>query len=274
MKSNLVKPTSPGRRGFSKQDFSGITAKKPQKSLLMPKVKTGGRNFQGRITVRHIGGGNKNLYRMIDFKRSNEAKMTIISIEYDPNRSARIALTEDEAGRKYYVIATEDMKPGMIIENGVKTAVAIGNCMELINIPSGILVSNVELNPGRGAVFARSAGLSVTIMGQEDNKTIIKLPSGELRRIDSRCKATIGKVSNTNHENIVWGKAGRKRWLGIRPTVRGKAMNPNTHPHGGGEGNTSIGMKYPKTPWGLPALGRRTRDKNKISQSLIIRRRK
>lgn len=274
MKSNTVKPTSPGRRGFSNQDFSSITAKKAHKALLVTKNKSGGRNNQGRITVRHIGGGNKNLYRLIDFRRRNDLKMKVISIEYDPNRSARIALTEDENECKYYIIATEDMKPGMIIESGVKTKIAEGNCMQLMNIPSGVLVSNVELNPGEGAVFARSAGLSVMVMGHEGTKTIIKLPSGELRRINSNCKATIGKVSNSNHENIVYGKAGRKRWLGIRPTVRGKAMNPNTHPHGGGEGVNPIGMKYAKTPWGLPALGRRTRDKNKMGQSLIIRRRK
>lgn len=274
MKTNTVKPTSPGRRGFSKQDFSSITTKNPQKSLLVKLKKSGGRNNQGKMTVRHIGGGNKRRYRTIDFNRTGEYKMTILSIEYDPNRSARIALCLGDNGNKYYIIATDEMKIGMILESGQKVAVNIGNCMELRYMPSGILVNNVELSPGCGAVFARSAGQFVSVMGCEGTKSIIKLPSGELRRIDSRCRATIGKVSNSDHENIVYGKAGRKRWLGIRPTVRGKAMNPNTHPHGGGEGVNPIGMKYPKTPWGLPALGRRTRDKKIQSQSSIIRRRK
>ena len=211
---------------------------------------------------------------MIDFIRAGENKMTVLSIEYDPNRSARIALCETDDGHKCYIIATDDMKIGMVIETGKKVPINIGNCMELMNIPSGILVNNVELNPGCGAVFARSAGQYLSVMGHEGNKSIIKLSSGELRHIDSRCRATIGKVSNSDHENIVYGKAGRKRWLGIRPTVRGKAMNPNTHPHGGGEGVNPIGMKYPKTPWGLPALGKRTRDKKIQSQSSIIRRRK
>lgn len=273
MKSNLIKPTSPGQRGATKRDYSEITTTTPTKSLLSVLTKTGGRNHSGRITVRHIGGGHKRRYRMIDFKRANHAPAEVKSIEYDPNRSANIALLEHNDGTLSYILAPKGLTVGEKLEAGDKVKAVSGNAMMLKNIPTGLQVHNIELLPNQGGTMVRSAGLSATVLAHENNKSIVKLPSGELRRFDSTCYATIGEVSNSQHANIVYAKAGRKRWLGIRPTVRGKAMNPNTHPHGGGEGNTSIGMKYPKTPWGAPALGKRTRDKNNRSSVMIVRRR-
>jgi len=271
MTVRLLKPTSPGLRDMTVRVFSDVTKNHPQKSLTSPLKKNGGRNNQGRITVRHIGGGHKRLYRNIDFVRNNEVPGHIIAIEYDPNRSPYIALIAHEDGNKSYILCTKDMKVGQKVESGDKVKVSDGNSMMLKNIPTGIPVHNIELCAGKGGTIVRSAGTSATIMAHEGKYSVIKLPSGELRRILSTNHASIGVLSNADHENIVIGKAGRNRWLGIRPTVRGKAMNPNTHPHGGGEGVNSIGMKYPKTPWGSPALGRRTRDKNKNSK-LIIKR--
>lgn len=271
MPVRIIKPTSPGRRGMTIRDFSCVTKNTPTKSLTTPLKKTGGRNNQGRITVRHIGGGHKQLYRTIDFKRSDERTGHVIAIEYDPNRSPFIALVSYSDETKGYILATKNMVVGDQIESGIKVTVSDGNSMMIKNIPTGIPIHNIELQTGKGGTLVRSAGNSATILAHEDKFSVIKMPSGELRRVLSTNFASIGELSNREHENIVIGKAGRKRWLGIRPTVRGKAMNPNTHPHGGGEGNNSIGMKYPKTPWGTQALGKRTRDKNKNSK-LIIRR--
>lgn len=267
-----LKPTSPGQRGATRRDFSVITKSAPTKSLIKSLKKTGGRNNQGRITVRHIGGGHKRRLRVIDFSRNINLEGVVESIEYDPNRSAFIALIAYQNGSKAYVVAPKNLKVGDTINADEKTLVKIGNSMMLKHIPTGIAIHNIELEPGRGASLARSAGMYATIMAHEEKTAVIKLPSGELRRIINSARATVGEVSNTGHENTVYGKAGRKRWLGIRPTVRGKAMNPNTHPHGGGEGVTPIGIKYPKTPWGAPALGHPTRNKNKASKKFIIRR--
>lgn len=272
MPPTIMKPTSPGVRGATRRDFSTLSKVKPTKSLLKTISKSGGRNNSGRITVRHIGGGHKQLYRMIDFRRP-EVAGEIASIEYDPNRSAHIALVAYENTTHGYIIATKGMKVGDKVEAAEQAKIQSGNTMKMVNIPTGVAIHNIEITPGKGAAFVRSAGLSATIMAQEESQVVIKLPSGELRRFNNQCVATVGEVSNESHENTVYGKAGRKRWMGIRPTVRGKAMNPNSHPHGGGEGNTSIGMKYPKTPWGAPALGARTRNKKNRSAKMIIRRR-
>ncbi len=274
MATRIAKPTSPGRRGYSLRDFGAITQKSPTKSLLSPLKKTGGRNNMGRITVRHIGGGHKRRYRLIDFTRREQNKGTVVSIEYDPNRSANIALIRYVDDTLAYILAPKDLTVGGPIQSNTKAPIVVGNAMMLKNIPTGVSIHNIELAPGKGGSVVRSAGLSAAILAQEDSYAVVKMPSGELRRILNTCYATIGEVSNATHENMVFGKAGRKRWFGIRPTVRGKAMNPNTHPHGGGEGNNSIGMKYPKTPWGAPALGHRTRNKKLQSSRLVIRRRK
>ncbi len=274
MKSNKQKPTSPGLRSATKRDFSSLTTKHVHKSLTSPLKKSGGRNNQGRITVRHIGGGHKRKLRIIDFQRVTDGQAMVQSIEYDPNRSSFIALIQHDDGQKSYILASKDMRVGMKVTAATKTMISNGNSMELQAIPTGIAIHNIELDPGRGAVLVRSAGLSATILAHEERFAVVKLPSGELHRINNKARATIGEVSNATHENVVYGKAGRKRWLGIRPTVRGKAMNPNTHPHGGGEGVTSIGLrKGPKTPWGAPALGHPTRDRNKPSSRFIIRKR-
>ncbi len=272
MAVRIAKPTSPGRRGSTVRDFATITAKSPAKSLVRALKKTGGRNNQGRITVRHIGGGHKRRYRLIEFKR-RFGTATVKSIEYDPNRSAFIALIQYEDGQLSYILAPRDLSVGATVESAEKTTVKIGNSMLMKHIPTGIAIHNIEVMPGKGGTIVRSAGLSASVLAHEGGKVVIKLPSTELRRIPDHCFATIGEVSNRTHENTVYGKAGRKRWLGIRPTVRGKAMNPNSHPHGGGEGVNPIGLKYPKTPWGAPALGHRTRDRNKPGASLIMKRR-
>ncbi len=273
MPVKILKPTTPGQRGATRRDFSVLTKKTPTKSLLAPLKKSGGRNNQGLITVRHRGGGHKRRYRIIDMLRHIPQKGAVESIEYDPNRSSFIALVRYEDQSVGYILAAKDLKVGAKIESNEKAPIVIGNAMAMKNIPTGVAIHNIELTLGKGGSIVRSAGLSATILAHENGKVTIKLPSSELRTIDENCYATIGEVSNSSHENTVYGKAGRKRWLGIRPTVRGKAMNPNTHPHGGGEAGNSIGMSHPKTPWGAPALGPRTRDRNKPGSSLIIRRR-
>lgn len=274
MPISFYKPTSPGLRGATKRDFSRITKTQPTKSLLATLHKSGGRNNQGRMTVRHIGGGHKRRYRTIDFGRTLEQAGVVESIEYDPNRSAHIVLLRHQNNTKSYIVAPKGLVVNDTVHAGQKTSVSVGSSMSLKYIPTGIAIHNIELEPGRGGSLVRSAGMSAAIVAHEGGYAVVKLPSGELRKFIDRCRATIGEVSNESHENTIFGKAGRKRWMGIRPTVRGKAMNPNTHPHGGGEGNTPIGLrKGPKTPWGVSALGHVTRDRNKASGRLVIRRR-
>ena len=269
------KPNTPGTRGMSTLINDEITKSTPEKSLLVKKSKTGGRNNQGKITVRHIGGGVRRKYRVIDFKRTKDGiDGRVASIEYDPNRSANIALINYADGEKRYIIAPLNLKVGDKIESGVNADIKIGNALPLENIPVGTMVHNVELNPGAGAKLARSAGSSVQILGREGKYVIVRLKSGETRKVLANCRATIGEVGNTDYELVSLGKAGRKRHMGIRPTVRGSVMNPNDHPHGGGEGRTPVGRKGPVTPWGKPALGYKTRDNKKASDKLIVRRRK
>lgn len=268
-------PITPGTRGMSKLTNDEITTSVPEKSLVVPLTKKGGRNNQGRITVRHRGGGEKRKYRIIDFKRNKDGVIgTVATIEYDPNRSANIALIKYADGEKRYIIAPKGIKVGMKIESGETADIKVGNALPLSNIPEGTLVHNVELQQGKGAELARSAGASVQILGREGKYTLLRLTSGEVRKVLSTCKATIGEVGNADHELVHIGKAGRKRHMGIRPTVRGSVMNPNDHPHGGGEGRAPIGRKGPLTPWGKPALGYKTRDTKKASDKLIVRRRK
>ncbi|MEC7880634.1 MAG: 50S ribosomal protein L2 [Chloroflexota bacterium] len=267
------KPTSDGQRSRISSEFDEITTSKPEKSLLAPLTEKGGRNNTGRITVRHRGGGHKKRYRIVDFKRSvQNVEAKIVSIEYDPNRSARIALAKSEDGRKFYMIAPDGIKVGEIVNSGADVDVKTGNSMQLKSIPVGYLVHNVETIPGKGASIARSAGTVVQVMAHEFGYTLIRMPSGEVRKVLEECTATIGQVGNLEHKNQKLGKAGRNVHRGRRPTVRGLVMNPNDHPHGGGEGKTGVGMKHPKTPWGKPALGKRTR-KSKSSDKLILRRR-
>ena len=269
------KPTSNGRRGMSTLVNEEITKSTPEKSLLVTIKKSGGRNNQGKITVRHHGGGAKRKYRLIDFKRNKDGIVgTVSSIEYDPNRSANIALINYADGEKRYIIAPKGIKVGMKIESGENADIKIGNTLPLANIPEGTLVHNIELKPGKGAQMARSAGASVQILGQEGKYTLLRLRSGEVRKVLSVCRATIGEVGNADYELVNLGKAGRKRHMGIRPTVRGSVMNPNDHPHGGGEGRAPIGRKGPMTPWGKPALGYKTRNNKKASSKLIVRRKK
>ena len=269
------KPNTPGTRGMSTLINTEITKKTPTKSLLVKKSKTGGRNNQGKITVRHIGGGVRQKYRLIDFKRNKDGiEGRVASIEYDPNRSANIALINYADGEKRYIIAPLNLKVGDKIESGVNADIKVGNALPLENIPVGTLVHNVELNPGAGAKFARSAGSSVQILGKEGKYVILRLRSGETRKVLGTCRATVGEVGNTDYELVNLGKAGRKRHMGIRPTVRGSVMNPNDHPHGGGEGRAPVGRAQPMTPWGKPALGLKTRKTKKISEKLIMSRRK
>ena len=269
------KPNTPGTRGMSTLINTEITKKTPTKSLLVKKSKTGGRNNQGKITVRHIGGGVRQKYRLIDFKRNKDGiEGRVASIEYDPNRSANIALINYVDGEKRYIIATLNLKAGDKIESGVNADIKVGNALPLENIPVGTLVHNVELNPGAGAKFARSAGSSVQILGKEGKYVILRLRSGETRKVLGACRATVGEVGNTDYELVNLGKAGRKRHMGIRPTVRGSVMNPNDHPHGGGEGRAPVGRAQPMTPWGKPALGLKTRKTKKASEKLIMSRRK
>ena len=269
------KPNTPGTRGMSTLINDEITTRTPEKSLLVKKSKTGGRNNQGKITVRHIGGGVRRKYRLIDFKRNKDGiEGRVASIEYDPNRSANIALINYADGEKRYIIAPLNLKVGDKIESGVNADIKVGNALPLENIPVGTLVHNVELNPGAGAKFARSAGSSVQILGKEGKYVILRLRSGETRKVLGACRATVGEVGNTDYELVNLGKAGRKRHMGIRPTVRGSVMNPNDHPHGGGEGRAPVGRAQPMTPWGKPALGLKTRKTKKASEKLIMTRRK
>ena len=269
------KPNTPGTRGMSTLVNDEITKSTPEKSLLVKKSKTGGRNNQGKITVRHIGGGVRRKYRVIDFKRTKDGiDGRVASIEYDPNRSANIALINYADGEKKYIIAPLNLKVGDKIESGVNADIKIGNALPLENIPVGTMVHNVELNPGAGAKLARSAGSSVQILGREGKYVIVRLKSGETRKVLANCRATIGEVGNTDYELVSLGKAGRKRHMGIRPTVRGSVMNPNDHPHGGGEGRAPVGRAQPMTPWGKPALGLKTRKTKKASEKLIMTRRK
>jgi len=268
------KPTTPGRRFFSVVDQKDLTDKKPYKPLTKGKKRISGRNNYGRITLRRRGGGSKKLYRLIDYKRDKvgiEAK--VVSIEYDPNRSSRIALLCYLDGEKRYILAPDGLKVGSRIVSGVGAGISIGNAMPLVNIPLGTTLHNVELNPGKGGQLARSAGALVQLVGKEGNYCTLKLPSGEKRIVNKRCYATIGQIGNTEHFNISIGKAGRTRWLGRRPKVRGVAMNPVDHPHGGGEGRSS-GGRHPVSPWGMPTKGYKTRKKNKKSDKYILSRRK
>lgn len=275
MAIKTYKPTTNGRRGMTTLKNEEITKTTPEKSLVVTIKKSGGRNNQGKITVRHHGGGVKRKYRIIDFKRDKDGVVgTVASIEYDPNRSANIALINYADGEKRYIIAPKDLKVGMKIESGENADIKVGNCLPLKDIPEGTLVHNIELKPGKGGQMARSAGASVQILGREDKYTLLRLASGEVRKVLSVCRATIGEVGNADYSLVNIGKAGRKRHMGIRPTVRGSVMNPNDHPHGGGEGRAPIGRKGPMTPWGKPALGYKTRNKKKASDKLIVRRRK
>lgn len=273
MPIKLYKPTSPGRRGMTAFTFEEITTTTPQKSLLRSIRKQGGRNFRGKVTVRHQGGGHKRRYRVIDFKRDNLGVPGRIStIEYDPNRSARIALVIYADGDKRYIPAPLGLKVGDVVMSGPQAEVRVGNAMPIANIPVGSIIHNVELQVGRGGQIARAAGTSAQVLAKEGRYAQIRMPSGEVRLVNVDCTATIGQVGNTEHGNIVLGKAGRKRWMGIRPTVRGTAMDPNSHPHGGGEGRSPVGMPGPKSPWGKPTLGYKTR-RNKTTDKWIVRRR-
>ena len=276
MGTRVYKPTSPGRRKSSVDDFSDITKKTPEKSLTRPLKKSGGRNSRGVITVHHRGGGAKRKYRMVDFKRQRyDAPAEVMAIEYDPNRSARIALIQYKDGQKAYMLAQTGLEVGAtVISSEKKIDVQTGNRMPIQYIHAGMPVMNIELAPGKGGGVVRSAGMSAQIMGAEGDYVLVKLPSTEVRKFHKDVMATVGQVSNASYRNIRWGKAGRTRHKGIRPTVRGKAKNPVDHPHGGGEGNQSIGMKHPKTPWGKPALGVRTRSKKKKSNVFIVKPRK
>ncbi|EFV92621.1 50S ribosomal protein L2 [Dietzia cinnamea P4] len=267
------KPTTPGRRGSSVSDFAEITRSTPEKSLLRPLSKTGGRNGHGRITTRHKGGGHKRQYRVIDFRRNDKdgVSATVAHIEYDPNRTANIALLHYADGEKRYILAPRNLKQGMKVESGAGADIKTGNNLPLRNIPAGTVVHAVELRPGGGAKMARAAGAGIQLLGKEGTYASLRMPSGEIRRVDVRCRATIGEVGNAEQANINWGKAGRMRWKGVRPTVRGVVMNPIDHPHGGGEGKTS-GGRHPVSPWGQPEG--RTRKPNKASDSLIVRRRR
>jgi large subunit ribosomal protein L2 len=273
MAVKTYKPTSPGRRGLVGPAFDEITHSSPERSLVTALRKKGGRNFRGKITVRHRGGGHKRRYRKIDFKRDKVGILArVASVEYDPNRSARIALLVYADGEKRYIIAPLGLRVGDQVMSDFDAEIRVGNTLPLRNIPLGTLVHNIELQPGRGGQMARAAGASAQVLAKEGNYVTLRLPSGEMRMVLDRCLATIGQVGNVDHSNIKFGKAGRKRWLGIRPTVRGSAMNPNDHPHGGGEGRSPIGMPSPKSPWGKPTLGKRTRGR-KPSDKYIVRRR-
>ena len=269
------KPTSNGRRNMTSSDYSAITTDKPEKSLLSPIKRTGGRNNTGRMTVRHQGGGHKRQYRVIDFQRRKDGiPGRVATIEYDPNRSANIALINYVDGEKRYILAPKGLLVGSTILSGPEVDAKVGNALPLENIPMGSTIHNIELKPGKGGQLVRSAGTSAQLLGREGKYVIIRLQSGEVRMVLSTCRATIGQVGNEQHELINIGKAGRSRWLGKRPSVRGSAMNPNDHPHGGGEGRTGIGMPSPLTPWGKPTLGYKTRKKSNPSDKHIVRRRK
>lgn len=273
MATKLYKPTTPGRRGMSVLDYSSLSKVEPEKSLLAPLEKKSGRNSYGRITVRHRGGGNRRKYRIIDFKRNKLGAATVLTLEYDPNRSANIALVQYEDGEKRYIVAPQGLSVGDVISAGADADIKPGNALPLVNIPTGTFIHNVELYPGKGAQLARAAGVMAQLIGKENNLAMIRLPSGEMRNIPLNCMATIGQVGNLDHENVKIGKAGRKRHMGWRPTVRGSVMNPCDHPHGGGEGKSPIGRPGPVTPWGKPALGYKTRKNHKASDKFIVKRR-
>ncbi len=267
-------PYTPSRRNMTGSDFAEITKSTPEKSLLASQQKMAGRNNQGKITVRHRGGGNRQKYRMIDFKRTKDGiPATVIGIEYDPNRTANIALIAYADGEKSYILAPQGLTDGMVVMNGEKAEIKVGNCLPLQNIPVGSEIHNIELYPGRGGQLVRTAGASAQLMAKEGKFATLRLPSGEMRMVPIICRASMGAVGNGDHSLINLGKAGRKRHMGFRPTVRGSVMNPNDHPHGGGEGKAPIGRSGPVTPWGKPALGYKTRKKNKTSNKLIVRRR-
>ena len=269
------KPTTNGRRNMTSSDFAEITTNKPEKSLLESTKRKAGRNNQGKITVRHNGGGHKRQYRIIDFKRIKDGiPGKVATIEYDPNRSANIALINYADGEKRYILAPKGLKVGMEVVSGPDVDIKVGNALPLTNIPMGTTIHNIEMKHGKGGQLVRSAGTSAQVLGKEGKYVIVRLQSGEVRMILATCRATIGAVGNEQHELIHIGKAGRKRWMGKRPTVRGSVMNPNDHPHGGGEGKAPVGRKSPMTPWGKPALGYKTRNKKAKSDKLIIRRRK
>ena len=267
-------PTTPGRRGMTVTDYTELSKVKPEKSLLAPKKKHAGRNSYGRITVRHQGGGNRQKYRIIDFKRAKQdMPATVQSLEYDPNRSSFIALVKYEDGEKAYIIAPHKLKVGDVIVNGAAADIKPGNTLPISSIPVGTFIYNIELHPGRGGQLVRSAGTMAQLMAKEGEYAQVRLPSGEVRLISVRCIASIGQASNIDHENVNVGKAGRTRHRGIRPTVRGSVMNPKDHPHGGGEGKSPIGRPGPVTPWGKPALGYKTRKKNHRTDKFIVKRR-
>ena len=267
------KPTTPARRHMSVPSFDEITKFTPEKSLLATKKKNAGRNSYGRITVRHKGGGNRQKYRIIDFKRQSEKPQTVVGIEYDPNRTAYIALLKDEDGKKSYIVAPVGVTDGQVLYSGKDADIIPGNTLPLANIPDGTFVHNIELHPGTGGQMVRSAGAQAQVMGKENGKVMLRLPSGEMRYVMDNCLATIGQVGNIEHDTVKIGKAGKKRHMGIRPTVRGSVMNPCDHPHGGGEGRSPIGRPGPVTPWGKPALGYKTRNKKARTDKMIVKRR-
>ena len=267
------KPTTPARRHMSVPSFEEITKFTPEKSLLAKKKKNSGRNSYGRITVRHKGGGNRQKYRIIDFKRASELAKTVIGVEYDPNRTAYIALLQDTEGKKSYIIAPAGLTDGQVLYTGADADIVVGNTLPLANIPDGTFVHNIELSPGKGGQLVRAAGAQAQVMGKEGDLVMVRLPSGEMRYIRKDCVATIGQVGNIEHDTVKIGKAGKKRHMGIRPTVRGSVMNPCDHPHGGGEGRSPIGRPGPVTPWGKPALGYKTRAKKARTDKMIVKRR-
>ena len=273
MSIKVYKPTTNARRNMSVTDYSELSKVAPERSLLAPLKKHSGRNSYGRITVRHHGGGNRRKYRIIDIKRDKMGAATVLTLEYDPNRSAHIALIQYEDGEKRYILAPVGLKVGDVVSAGADADIKPGNALPLTNIPTGTFVHNVELYPGRGGQLARAAGNAAQLMAKEGIYALLRLPSGELRNVPATCMATVGTVGNADHENVKIGKAGRTRHMGIRPTVRGSVMNPNDHPHGGGEGKSPIGRPGPCTPWGKPALGYKTRNKKKSSDKLIVKRR-
>ena len=273
MAIKVDKPSTAGRRGMTVTDYSGLSKVAPEKSLLEVMKKKSGRNSYGNITVRHRGGGNRTKYRVIDFKRNKEGFANVLTLEYDPNRSAHIALVQYEDGEKRYIIAPEGLKVGDVVCSGPNADIKPGNALPMTHIPVGTFIHNIEMHPGRGAQLVRSAGNMAQLMAKEGAYALVRLPSGELRNVPVECMATVGQVGNTDHENVNYGIAGRKRHMGWRPTVRGSVMNPNDHPHGGGEGKSPIGRPGPVTPWGKPALGYKTRKKHHRSDKFIVKRR-
>ena len=274
MAIKTYKPTTPSRRHMTVSAFEGIDKKaKPERSLTEVLKKHAGRNSYGRITVRHHGGGNRQKYRVIDFKRDKDGKATVVNLQYDPNRSANIALIEYEDGERRYILAPVNLKAGHIIMTGPNADILPGNCLPIANIPVGTVIHNIEMHPGKGAQLVRSAGTAAQLMAKENGDAQIRMPSGEVRIVRTNCMAVIGQVGNIDHENVHIGKAGRKRHMGVRPTVRGSVMNPNDHPHGGGEGKSPVGHPGPMTPWGKPAMGYKTRSKKNPTNKFIVKRR-